>query len=162
MDSRKGWRVGYAAPPPMMHKLALHLTCCRFWACPQPCPPSLADTPAETSSTSLADSIDRKRVSPPAVLAPPDSKKMKGDSKQQSNNLSRKNPWFCTCLPVWPSAGGRAWHQSACPRQRYVESGGTHCPAIGDRVTVMACAGGRAGQVWECVKVQKDGWRRVL
>ena len=30
----------------------------------------------------------------------------------------RENPWYCTCLPQWPTSGGRPSHQPACPRQR--------------------------------------------
>lgn len=136
---------------------------------------SVNSTAAPVGMADLQNDINQKRVLPPAApqppaappppaeLVPPPSKRLKsdGESKQKLNARSRANPWYCTCLPVWPSAGGRAWHQAACPRQRYITSGGTYLPTVGERITVLACAGPRAGQIWECTRVHKDGWVRV-
>ena len=35
-------------------------------------------------------------------------------------------------------------------------------PVVGARVTVMPSAGMRGGEVWECIAVRKDGWKKVL
>ena len=128
-------------------------------------PPTL-DTSSEPPavSTELKEEIAAKRVPPPAVLVPPPAaKRMKadGEAKHKVNARSRQNPWICTCLPVWPTSGGRPWHQAACERQKWVASGGVHLPALGTQVKILACAGARAGQVWECTRVHKDGWKRV-
>ena len=101
----------------------------------------------------------------PVVLdAPPPVKQQKiSQSKTAATARSRANPWWCTCLPVWPAGAGRPWHALGCPRKQFDTTG--ILPTVGTRVTVMGSAGARGGQVWECVRVKKDGcmdgWQQV-
>ena len=121
--------------------------------------PYLAGPPAlQTSSTSLFQAAPI--LAPTPVLG--SKRKAVGESKLQSNKRSRDNPWWCICLPKWPSTGGRAWHEAACPRKKWAESGGNFLPELGTQVTCLMCAGARAGQVWECTSVAKGRWKLMV
>ena len=125
-------------------------------ALPPVVPPTTASVPI-ASAPSFA--------SAPVLAAPlpqGSKRKMVGESKVQANKRSRSNPWWCICLSRWPSAGGRAWHESACPRKLWIESDGSYVPELGTRVTCLTCAGARAGQVWECTSAAKGSWKQVV
>jgi hypothetical protein len=130
--------------------------------------PTNAPGPAITTALELSPA-SLPVAAPPAlnasapVLAPLQmvGEKRRGESKQQRNKFSRSNPWWCTCQAVWPNTGGRPWHEAECPRKRYADTNGAYVPNQGTRVTVMHCAGARAGEVWECVSVSKGKWVQV-
>ena len=127
---------------------------------PVPIPVALAE---ESAPPPVSLSLPPQKRTPPVLAPPPQPKrtKMENESKAQATARCRANPWWCTCQVVWPSKGGRPWHVAGCPRKLWDDTGGAHMPIVGTRVTVMACAGPRRGEVWECERVHKHGWKLV-
>lgn len=83
------------------------------------------------------------------------------ETKVQRNKAARSNPWMCICMPMWPPSSGRQWHEAQCPRKQFSD-GALGAPEVGTKLTCLACAGPRAGFVYECKKPNKDGWVRVV
>ena len=127
---------------------------------PVPIPVALVE---ESAPPPVSLSLPPQKRTPPVLAPPPQPKrtKMENESKAQATARCRANPWWCTCQVVWPSKGGRPWHVAGCPRKLWDDTGGAHMPIVGTRVTVMACAGPRRGEVWECERVHKHGWKLV-
>ena len=118
---------------------------------PVPMPPALPEPPAAL------------RLIAPSTRMAASASKAKSRAKAKSNSIN--NPWWCTCRTQWPASGGRQWHQAACPRGIFSEAqkvGTGVLPIIDQTVTCMSCSGPRAGQIWRCTKVSKDGWVRVV
>ena len=78
-------------------------------------------------------------------------KKRKYNKKREKvpGRESKKNPWkFCTCLPqaILDARGGRTYHKSFCPIERWLVDASFGEPADGEVCVVTASAGARAGE----------------
>ena len=85
-------------------------------------------------------------------------------SAYEAKKKCMQNQWWCICRPKWP-AQGRQWHTEACPREKWarthdVSPSSAVDPAIGERVTALACAGPRAGRIWE-YRGTREKWVEV-
>lgn len=141
-------------------------------AAPPPPPP-----PAAIPSPPLALPLPPSAPPPPSsqmlALNAPTSlpcKRNMGDRNAEhkaAKKESESNPWFCTCLSVWPTRG-RKWHQPGCAREIFRRAGGAAAgatmPTLGETVTCLQCAGPRKGHTYRCIKVgpaDVRGWERV-
>jgi hypothetical protein len=85
-------------------------------------------------------------------------------SKAAAKRAALANPWICMCMPQLGTAG-RQWHVAACKRAIYAAAqkvgAPTVSPIISETVTCLQSAGPRAGRVYRCVRVHRDGWEEV-
>ena len=146
------------------HFLATSLTT-PLLATQPPTQPAFSSSPTSSPQPPppppLQPSLKRAPAAPVPVtlLPPPKEKRQKLETKAAATRASRDNVWWCTCMPVWPAGSGRKWHALGCPRKQFEVNGVR--PTIGVRVQCMPSAGLRAGELWECRAVRKDGWVRV-
>ena len=115
-----------------------------------------SSAPAPAAACTAASSS-----APPLVLQPaPSLKRPRAEGKAAATKRCRENPWMCICRSQWPVKGGNPGHQPACHRKRWTLDI-SHLPVVGTRVTCLESAGPRAGKVFVCKSVKKDGWEEV-
>ena len=100
------------------------------------------------------------QLQPPTALG----KRALSDSQKVRNKKSKTNRWWCTCTNIlmWPPArdGGRQWHQTGCPRQRWADGRLVGDPQVGERITITNHPS--AGRCGTFEHTGKGKWPRVV
>ena len=126
---------------------------------PAPSSQAIANSPATTStpatSTPTATAFNgwfasAKELASLPQRQPPSAPKRKYVAKRKrvEGRSCEQNPWWCVCLKPASerTSGGRTYHRSDCPIERWLVDETFGAPTVGEELTAAATAGSRAGK----------------